>query len=276
MVILQTGLETGRDPPRFPVIAITRATYATLFANVARYLRVALPCTLLLLAGWASYQLVDPSEPPPIMQQAFTRWFAVEAIIFLSIVLAPAIVAVAWHRYLLLGSSAPAARSAVYARCALRIALFMFLLAFLPNNVYLGAKASGWTAISASALYAAVLTLAWFLISRWALALPALAIGAAPASFSASWKLTKGNALGVFAGCTLLVASIEIIYRATQLFLGGAIGTLGFPSASAPAAALLSVVTWTLAAGLFATYFSLAYQVLAQPSNADAISREFS
>jgi hypothetical protein len=153
--------------------------------------------------------------------------------------------------------------------------LFLFLVAFLPNNFYLGAKINGYDERVAVALYAISLITVGLLLSRWALSLPAIASGAARPSMTASWRMTKGNAFRILAGFALLVAAVDMFYRVAQLVLGAIAGSAGIERASGAFAAALSAVTWTLAVGLLATYLSLAYRHFAGPQHIDILRDEF-
>jgi hypothetical protein len=203
------------------------------------------------------------------------QWLALQMATFGLMVLIPMTIAVPWHRHLRLGTTAPRAKSGAYARYAMRLALFMFLLAFLPNNFSLGAKASGFDGVTVGLVYAVSLALAGFVACRLALSLPAVASGAAAAGLFASWKMTEGNALRVFAGAVTLVACVDLSYRLAHVLFGILIAATDIGAYGPTAAAILSALTWTLATGLLATYFSLAYRFFADPERLDTLRDEF-
>jgi hypothetical protein len=275
-VATETPRFRARTNAPFPVIAITRDTFSFLFANIPQYLRTASPWALLFLVVWTLYQQVDPSQPPPDTKKLFRLWLTVEVAIVTLMAATPMAIAVAWHRQMLVGTAAPRTPGSAYGRYAVRTGLFVFLISFLPNNVYLGAAAHGVDPFTALLLYWMCILCSGFLVSRWSLSLPAVAAGAERSSMSASWAMTRGNALRLFGGCISLVVCTDIFYRVGYVVLGGIIGTLGLPEASAPAAAVLSVATWTLFVGLFATYLSLAYRFFAGRQDAELLREEFS
>lgn len=261
---------------RFPVIAITRETFTQFFENASQYLRIAFPWALTLLAVWLFYQHAGPTVPKNATYQVFRFWFGTQAVMFTLFVLMSAAIVVPWHQRLLLGSSVHRPRGVADVRCALRLALFMFLLTVIPNNVYLAAVANGYDGLSASFAHAISFILCGLLVSRWALSLPAIASGAARTSMSASWRMTRGNAFRVLVGYAFLAGCVDVFYRAARLLLGAIVGTFAIPEASAPLAAVLSAVTWTLAIGLFATYLAQAYRFLASSSEVDTLRDQFS
>jgi hypothetical protein len=261
---------------RFPVVSITRQALSLLLRNIDEYLRVALPGMLLMLVVWLIYQQTDPSSPPPTTKRLFAWWVATQASLIALMVLAPLAIAVAWHRRLLLGAAAPRPRSTAYARYAARLTLIVFLLSFVSNNVRLGMIANGFDAVTAGFAYAAFLLLGGIAVCRCSLTLPAVACGQAGAGIFASWIMTRGNAFRIFAGCAFLLGCVDVFYRSAGIVLGGLVGSFGIAAASAPAAAVLSALTWTLAIGLLSTYFSLAYRFFAGPQNVDTIRDVFS
>lgn len=262
--------------PRFPVVAITGQTLSLLMRNVGHYLRVALPGALLLLVVWLIYQQTDPSQSPPTSKRAYEWWVATQTALIALMALTPLMIAIPWHRRVILGPAAPRAKSYAYARYGVRVALFVFFLTFVPNNVYLGAMANGLDAFTAGLVYAAYYTLCAVVVCRFALTLPAVACEATPAGMFASWAMTRGNALRIFVGCVFLVWCVDMFYRSARVVLGGIVGTFAIPEASAPAAAILSALTWTLAIGLLATYFSLAHRFFAGPRDDAALRDVFS
>lgn len=262
--------------PRLPVVSITLQTLALLLRNIDQFVRVAFPGTSLLLAVWLIYQQTDPSAAPPTTKQLFVWWIATQTTLIALMVLAPLAIAVAWHRHLLIGAAAPRPRSQAYAYYAARLALFVFLLSFVSNNVYLGMLANGFDVVTAGVAHGAFLILGGILVCRCSLTLPAVACGETPSGISASWTMTKGNSIRVFVGCAFLLGCVDIFYRSAGVVLAGLVGTFGVTAASAPAAAVLSLLTWTLAVGLLATYFSLAYRFFAGRRNVDTIRDVFS
>lgn len=262
--------------PRFPVISIIGQTLTLLMQDIGSYFRIAFPGALLLLVVWLIYQQTDSSVPPPTSKRAFAGWLATQTALIALMVAAPLAIAVAWHRRLLIGTAAPRARSFAYARYGVRLVPFVFLLTFVSNNVYLGAIANGFDPVTAGLVHAAYCILCAIVVCRFALTLPAVACETAPAGMFASWAMSRGNALRLFVGCAFLVLCVDIFYRSAGVVLGGIIGTFGIPEASAPAAAVLSALTWTLAIGLLATYFSLAYRLFAGRQDVDTIRDVFS
>jgi hypothetical protein len=270
-----TAASFARTQARFPVVAITREAFTQLFENISQYLRIALPWALALLAVWLFYQHAGPAVPKHATGDDLRLWFGTQTVLFTLLVLVSAAIAVPWHQRLLLGPGVHRPRGIADARCVLRLTLFMFLLTVLPNNAYLVAKANGYGDLTASVAYAISLGFCGLLVTRWAFSLPAIASGAARASMSASWNMTRGHAFRILAGYALLVGCVDVFYRAARLVLGAIVGTLAIPEASAPLASLLSAVTWTLAIGLFTTYLTQAYRFLASPGEVDILRDQF-
>nr|WP_041756494.1 hypothetical protein [Bradyrhizobium sp. ORS 278] len=197
---------------RLPLWPTIRRSYGSYLLGFGAILRIAWPwlvvCALLPVLAMALRMagLFGPAGTTAITVMAQ-----------LVVVLACASIAVAWHRYLILGQAAAPSIGNVLTRYLWRFTaaaalvgliawLPMLLTGFLPEPNFAGPTTTG--ELIALALPAVLVRLVLVtLVCRLCLAMPASAINAGGLGLSASWRATRGNLVRLMlcvAACVIL------------------------------------------------------------------------
>ena len=227
-----TSVNMSVPPAKLPVWATVKLAYAAFFGNFGTLLKLALPWLLLvggltylsmsMMVPWqtAALEAMKAEQRPPSQpwQMLAASWSQV-----LITLIAGAIIAVAWHRLLLLGERPalmlnpvrPAVWRYVGALCAMMLLMAIPLLLFiLPAMLFfrpdfldpstLGeahpiAPSPGFIVLMVAG-YITTFIVAFYVSSRLMLALPARAVGDNNLNFRTILNRTKGNTWRVIGG----------------------------------------------------------------------------
>lgn len=209
----------------------------------------------------------------------FEEESAATGLIALLMLASSTMVAVSWHRGLLLGESGGPASSFRldrpfwrYLGVAIGMTLLIAVAISIPSivvGVAMAMVASAETATAAAVGLAAVAIVATLpLTSRLLLALPMAAAGAAPPLIKGAWRLGRGNGWRLFGALLFLSVIGGLIQFAVivpvTLALGGFGADVTALHGAGPNLVLqpLSALMTLLSAGLFASFASYAFAVL--------------
>ncbi len=256
-------------PIRLPVWRLVKASLASVFRYPANFLDRAWPwIAIAAIIGIAAALIVDPSSPKPLDALIFV-------LALVTVIAAPLMVVVNWHRGLLLGEPGGPRSAFRFDRALWRyvgVLIVIVLLAMastLPLGIATGialgvtGPLSGQGEISSIFF---VLPLLFSLavipvIARSMLALPMAAISAEPPLIRASWRLTAGHTWRLSAAVLIaqvvgMVANLAI--ELTVVLLGRLLGETTAAAINMP----ISIGALLIGTTISASLASYAYAVL--------------
>lgn len=256
--------------PKLDVIGAVSQAVSAVTRNFGALILMAWPW--LLVAGLGTYfSIVATAQsfgslggPPPAgaMVGAQLVQFGVQ----LLVAFAGVVLAVAWHRRVLLGETTGLALPTGFTWRYIGVALLMGLLVVLPliavmgivGVVFAASGTSGAGAVAVTAGLGAVLGVIAMVVGlRCSLVLPARAIGDSALRLRDSWALTKGNTWRLIGG-TLLSAIIPAI--AVQLAITPFL-VAGMPDLRQPDAAA-AMLAYVRSLALPSALISMAYMLI--------------
>ncbi len=201
---------------KLDVIGAVGDAFAALAHNLGAAVRLALPW-MLLVGAITYFSLVSSASSisalPSTVPEAALWQEAVQGFVQLFAFVAGCIVAVAWHRRILLGEQAMTALPSSFTLRYIGITLLMVLAIFVPIMLFglltVAAAAAFGPWIGALMLFVPLVA-ALVAALRLSLVLPARAIGDTGLRLRDSWALTTGNTWRLIGG-TILSAVIPAI-----------------------------------------------------------------
>ena len=255
--------ETSRARPRLPLFYLAYRSYTLTFRGAEAVLRF---CWLgaLLLALAQSLLIGEPLEAGGDGATAAVPSDAAPALVVLAFgaAMLHAMVAVAWHRAILLGETLSHKR--FYLRFGAReglygaVAVFFFLSFFMGLGaapLAMGADAGGPLARAIAFLGGPVLAVA--VLARSMLVLPSIALGMGP-DLAMSWRVTHGNGWRAIVALILVLGPLALaefatIHAVQALFERGLDPVAGF------VVRFVAAIVTILTASVVVAFVSLVY-----------------
>lgn len=264
---------TAAPPPpiALPVWRLVKASLASVFWHPGNFFGRVLPWVAVIAVATAALGIA--------FGMTFEHNSAGAGLIAVLLLAASTMVAVGWHRGLLLGESGGAASGFRldrpfwrYLGVAIGMTLLIAVAVSVPSILLGFALATVATAEAATASAVGLATIALVatlpLTSRLLLALPMAAVDAAPPLLKGAWRLGHGNGWRLFGALLLLSVIGGLIQVAIAIPVTIAVGGLGDDPTALhgvwpnlvlqPLSALLALLN----AGLLASYASYAFAVL--------------
>lgn len=247
-------------PPGFAAWRSALTSYRLLFANLGGFLRIAW--------AWMAIAYALGSVGSYLMVRTGEDFLAVLGAIV--VMLCAAIVAVKWHRRVLLGAAsvgpalALARRDVVFiGRAVLLLLVTIFPLSLLLMLAIFALFTDDEAMIVATIVVCAVAFLmAMYVLARFCLILAAAAIDHREFGWRASWRATAGVSLRLWGGSFVVALPLAILSKLIENLAFVAVYQFGMLPL-AIAIGMFSTVLVFLTVALAATYTSLAYRALA-------------
>lgn len=246
--------------PGFAAWRAAMTSYRLLFANLGDFLRIAWAwMAIAYVIGYAgSYLTVHTGED----------FLAVLGAV--AVTLCAAIVAVKWHRRVLLGAQAvgPAMALARHDFVFIGRAVLLLLATIIPLSILLMIAIFAMFTDDEAMIVAMIVVCflaflgAMYVLARFCLILPAAAIGNGAFGWGASWRTTAGVSLRLWGGSFVVAVPLAVISKLIENLAIFAIYQFGMLPL-AIAFGIFSTVLVFLTVALAATYTSLAYRALA-------------
>jgi hypothetical protein len=234
-------------------------SYRLLFANLGDFLRIAWAwMAIAYVIGYAGgYLTVHTGE----------EFLAVLGAV--AVTLCAAIVAVKWHRRVLLGAPAVGPALALARRDFVFIgrAILLLLATIIPLSILLMIAVFAMFTDDEAMIVAMIVVCflaflgAMYVLARFCLILPAAAVDNAAFGWGASWRATASVALRLWGGSFVVAVPLAVISKLIENLAISAVYQFGMLPL-AIAFGMFSTVLVFLTVALAATYTSLAYRAL--------------
>jgi hypothetical protein len=232
-------------PPKLPFWRTIGRAYSAPLENSGALMRAASPWLLVLIPVafaisyamapiqaemMAKFEAIRPENLKPedlgklasLKAEDFAMPWSLQLLALLQhlvTVPAAASIAVAWHRLLLTGTQ-PATRFlldrsvGLYTAFLLGVMAFVMVLTTVPQLTFTPRLGDAWIAITA--LTGIVMIGSVFVLGRWTLVLPAIALGRTDIGLSEAWRTTRGNTWRLFWApfvCLLIMVPVGFLTR---------------------------------------------------------------
>ena len=245
--------------PGFAAWRSAMTSYRLLFANLGDFLRIAWAwMAIAYVIGYAGgYLTVHTGED----------FLAVLGAI--AVTLCAAIVAVKWHRRVLLGAASVGPAMALARRDFVFIgrAVLLLLVTIIPLSILLMLAVFAMFTDDGAMIAVMIIVcivaflLAMYVLARFCLILPAAAIDNAAFGWRASWRATAGVSLRLWGGSFVVAVPLAVISKLIENLAIFAVYQFGMLPL-AIAFGIVSTILVFLTVALAATYTSLAYRAL--------------
>lgn len=207
-------------PPRLPLRRTLSAAYQSVLGQFDVLLHIAWPWLLVMLPfeiahSWWSHPRIralpgsdDAAKPPPDLLERL-----VDPVWTLLLVIPLSAIAVGWHRFLLRGEVPARATLAIngpilpYMGMALLFSVITYLPFLLPLEIDAMPEDDSFPTLIFAAL--AAFLVAFAVVSRLSVALPAIAIGGPGRTLAEAWRTTRRNTWKLVIGS--LLAAVPLI-----------------------------------------------------------------